>query len=131
MFFLSNILYCQSLNSAVNGTNEIDTNKLYPAYWLDIEPQFPGGKDSLINFIHQNVKLTKNQMEYEGIICVCITFDRDGLIRSYYVPGEAESFLFHPLFEELFNKFPKWEPGVINGIKVKTMICLPFIIQLM
>lgn len=69
-------------------------------------------------------------MEYEGIVCVCITFDQNGLIPSLFIPGETESLLFHSLFDELFKKIPKWEAGEINGIKVKTLVCFPFIVKM-
>lgn len=42
---------------ARNKTIEVDTNKIYPSYLVDKEPQFPGGKDSLMSYIHQNLKL--------------------------------------------------------------------------
>lgn len=69
-------------------------------------------------------------MEYEGIVCYCISFDQNGSIQSFFIPGETESFLFHSLFDELFKKIPKWEPGEINGVKVKTLVCMPFIFKL-
>ncbi|GEM_PF-4405778 len=108
---------------------DVDTNKIYPFYMLDKEPIFIGGKDSLQRFIEKNFKLTRKQMEYEGILCVCFTLSRFGEVIDYYIPGETETYLFTPIINNLVKKFPKWSAGEIDGIAVKSIICIPFFIR--
>lgn len=106
--------------------NEIDTNRVYEPYFLDQEPKFPGGNDSLRRFISHHAIKPKFQADYIGVICVSFIIDRNGIIQKVDVKGDPESSLFSDSFKELFEAMPKWKPGMIKKIKVKTRICLPF-----
>jgi hypothetical protein len=119
-------------NTNINKKNlfEIDTGHIYMSYMVDVEPKFPGDKDSIMNYIQKNFILQKYQLEYEGVVCVCFVVNMHGDIQDIYIPGNIEPTLFLNFFIDFFGKMPKWNAGSIKGIKVKTKMCMPFIIKL-
>jgi periplasmic protein TonB len=133
MVFSQN-LYSQ--NKQIDEFNRIksevvDTNHAYFSYELDVEPQFPGGNDSLRSFIkHNNIK-PKWGADYMGIVYIAFIVERDGSIQNIKVLGESEATLFTESVIEVFGKMPKWEAGRINGMKVKSRVCLPIRYRLM
>jgi periplasmic protein TonB len=102
-----------------NNSNAIDTNGCYLPYDLDVEPQFPGGNDSLRSFIKHNNIQPKWGADYMGIVYIAFIVERDGSIQNIRVLGESEVTLFSDSVKEVFGKMPKWEAGRINGMKVK------------
>ena len=126
-------LYCQNkLNSELNKYNSktIDTNRVYLPYNLDVEPQFPGGNDSLISFIkHNNIKPIKGA-DYDGIVYITFVVGRDGSVSNIKVIGAPEATLFSESVNEVFGKMPKWKAGSIKEMKVKSRVCLPIMYRL-
>lgn len=53
LIIIPNALFTQDISIGRIKTSVFDINRLYPYYLVDKEPQFPGGKDSLWNFINQ------------------------------------------------------------------------------
>jgi len=134
ILFISNSrsLYSQSIsnNKQIKNNEIIDTNKIYPSFKLTKQPYFPGGIDSLEKFIDSNLKFNSSQLEYEGILCICLTIDRDGEIIDFYIPGDIEPRLFNSTIKKIIEKSPKLTPGEIRGINVKSIICIPIFIKL-
>jgi hypothetical protein len=122
---------CQTtLNEIIkdSNTSKVDIHRLYSSYEIDIEPLFPGGRDSLRNFINLNFKLKMEKFDYQGTICLYYTIDTNGEVNSINVAGQTEDFLFGENLRNLCKKMPKWFPGKIKGVNVKTVVSIPFII---
>ncbi len=129
IFFVTlSLAYSQDSNGQKIEEIPVDTNRLYSSYEVEIEPKFPAGKDSLSSFIRENFKLTRNDWEFEGIVCLCFTINRQGKIVNHFIPGGSG--LFESAFENLIQKMPNWIPGKKKGIAVKTIICYPLMIKL-
>jgi len=107
----------------------IDTTKIYSYFLVEKKPDFPGGNDSLKKFLDKNLHYNRIQMEYIGIVCVTFNVDAQGNLSKITILGETENKLFYETFHQLFLKMPRWEPGSIKGVKVKTLISIPFILS--
>jgi len=132
MLFSQN-LFCQNkLNGELNKNNSktIDTNYVYASNDLDVEPQYPGGNDSLRSFImHGNIQPLWGA-DYEGTVNITFIVDRDGSVKDIKVIGEPEATLFSDCVKNVFGKMPKWKAGSMNGMKVKSRVCLPYVYRL-
>ena len=106
----------------------VDTSRVYEYYFTEHPPQFCGGNDSLASFIHNNFHIGQFSFDYSGIVTLCLVIDANGEIINSYIPGSVEQALFRRVFNDLIQKMPKWIPGKIRDVKVKTLVCLPFVI---
>jgi hypothetical protein len=126
-----NVLLPDNLK-AQDSTNykklDVDTNRIYPYYMVDSQPEFPGGGDSLKSFIRTNYSLLRSNIDYEGFLYLCIVIGLDGKIESVNIPEGNEPLFMNKGLKMIAYKMPTWSPGRIKGIKVKTLMCLPFVI---
>ncbi len=97
-----------------------------PFVFAEQMPQFPGGKDSLNLYLHNNVKYPNKalEMEIEGTVIVNFLINEDGEISQAKVTtgiggGCDEEAL------RVINKMPKWVPARQSGIAVPIYYLLP------
>ena len=79
---------------------------------IDIHPQFPGGEDSLYNFIYSNLRYPQEAIDngIEGRVFITFTVEKDGSITGIkllrdigYGCGEEAM--------RIVRMMPKWTPG--------------------
>lgn len=130
VILLLNSCLSQKENNEFNNyqiSESSEDNNVFPYYLLDEQPTFPGGKDTLKQFIYNNFKRNNAQMEFDGILCLCLFIDRNGQIYSFNILNETNVQLFDKTFDEFVKKMPRWKPGKFNGKPVKSVICLPIL----
>lgn len=93
---------------------------------VDDEPEFPGGIESLYQFIATNVKYPEAAKEKKvtGRALVSFIIEKDGSISNIgttHCPDES-------LCEEamrVVRAMPRWKPGRVKGKKVRVQYVLP------
>lgn len=106
-------------------------------------PQFPGGMDSLMVYIQKNQQCPKEMMEkgLTGRVMVQFVVEKDGSTSNIKVIKPMSSSLrdYDAEFAEkvgrlvddeavrLVKAMPKWEPGRMNGERVRVKYYLPIL----
>jgi TonB family protein len=93
---------------------------------VDEAPSFPGGLDSMNNFIMRGIKYPiealKNGMQ--GVVLVQFVVGEKGEITDIQIIKSV-----HPSLDEeailIIKKMPNWIPGVLKGEIVKCKFVLP------
>ena len=89
----------------------------------EIMPQFPGGQDSMMNYLRNNLIYPETQADYEGNVYVKFVINEDGSINNaQIVKGLAPAFDMEAL--RVVNQMPAWIPGKQNNVPVKTYFTL-------
>lgn len=102
-----------------------DTNKDSTAIYLtpEIMPQFPGGQDSLLNYLRTNLHYPLVDVEFEGNVYVKFIINENGIVSdAQIVKGLAPAFDMEAL--RVVNQMPAWIPGKQHNIPVKTYFTL-------
>lgn len=92
----------------------------------ELQAQFPGGKDSLFRFINRNFRYpTQAAAEnIQGVVKVKFTINTDGALEDIKVVNSV-----HPILDNealrLVKLMPRWQPGIMDGKKVKSFFVLP------
>ncbi|MBI1835767.1 MAG: energy transducer TonB [Flavobacteriia bacterium] len=96
---------------------------------VDMEAEFPGGKEALIQFIQQNLIYPQNAKEEEiqGKSYVRIIVNQDGsispeikVLKGVVACPECDQEAIR-----IVKLMPKWKPGQINGKIVRSYYILP------
>ena len=96
------------------------------------QPQYPGGKEGLMNYMMTNLKYPKalEKAGSEGKVFVKFVVAKNGVVKDVAV---ARSSGFEALDEEavrVINNMQNWEPGTREGKKVDTKMTLPIVFKL-
>jgi hypothetical protein len=126
------ILSSCSSNEFSNKIKNVETNKTYTMFEVDKMPMFPGGNDSIIYFINSHNKELNEvyQIDFSGYVYFSFVIDKEGNLKYFELLGTDPMGVFSKNFGIIFNKMPKWKPGEINGVKVNTLICYPYLFVL-
>jgi len=90
----------------------------------EIMPQFPGGLTSLKTFIKENLEYPSGSECYEGTVFVGFVVNEHGSLTDInVVKGVCD--LCDKNSIEICRKMPRWIPGEMNNIPVKTKMILP------
>ena len=87
-------------------------------------PQFPGGYDSLLFYINQNLQLPQDASEIEGRVIVRFVVTETGeignieILRSLYPSCDREVI-------RVIKSLPRWIPGTQDGKNVSVWQTLP------
>jgi len=115
---------------SIPATNKTKDNVFqYP----DKMPEFKGGIDSLNRFINQQLNYPKweRKKKIEGKVIARFIIDEKGKIKApeitRSVPGSKN---FNKEVIRILKKMPAWNPGMNEGINVKTEFHLPFTFKL-
>jgi len=87
----------------------------------DVLPQYPGGRDALLDFLQDNVKYPESCVigDLSGRVVVRFVVDEEGKISS---PEVIKDELGCRAAEEalrVMKNMPRWKPGLKDGIPVK------------
>ena len=97
---------------------------------VDRSPEFPGGNDNLVNFIHKNAHLPTTDVDsvITGKVLVEFIVEKDGSISNIKIRKGVG-----PRYDQectrLFGIMPKWAPGKIGSHKVRTLMMIPITIS--
>jgi TonB family protein len=115
---LTNLGNCQSVNSNNSVKHEIKA--------FDIEPEFPGGSDSLISFVKSKAIFPK-ELEDENIVgrvYVQFAIDTNGTICDIELLRGINEIL-DSIAIEIVKNMPNWSPAYYKGKPVESIWTLP------
>ena len=98
---------------------------------VDKNPEFPGGKKALTEFIVNSIKYPKVAQEcgIEGKVLVDFFINVDGSISNIKL-SQGVSTSINKEALRIVSSFPKWNPGIYKGNAVCVLRTLPIIFQL-
>jgi TonB family protein len=93
---------------------------------VDEHPEFPGGFNSMMQFIRQNLRypLSARQQGIEGTVYVAFIVEKDGrvsnvsIVRGISADADAEA-------ARVVQQSPPWVPGKLNHQPVRVKFVLP------
>ena len=88
----------------------VDTNEVLSIDPIQIDPQFPGGSDSMYSFIARNYRLPHKNDGVKGTIWVRFVVERDGTVSNVKVlRGLNKEYDEEAL--RVVRMMPRWTPG--------------------
>ena len=98
---------------------------------VDKSPEFPGGNDGLVHFIHNNAHLpsvSSLDSMVTGKILVEFIVETDGSLSNIKIlKGVGER--YDQECCRLFGRMPRWSPGKIGNNNVRTLMMIPISIS--
>lgn len=93
--------------------------------YVDLMPEFPGGIDSMKNFVKGNLQWPQDDgANFSGTVFISLIVEPDGnltnkkIIRGIYGPADNEAL-------KLIDKMPKWIVGKCIGKAVPVRVFVP------
>lgn len=123
------------LNDAQNSNAQVDPYTepviIYQSENIQVQPQFPGGKNTMNTFIAKNFILSKEMIdnEMERILFVSFIVDENGRLSDSKVLRDDILVTAKEEAINLVKKMPNWIPGEHNGKKVKCYFTIPIYIN--
>ena len=113
--------FCHAVNAQQPAA--IKSDSVYK--FVDVNPAFPGGQDSLVAFISRNIIYPEKARKDSTVGQVIVQFvvDEKGnvidpkILKSLSPECDAEVI-------RVLMKMPSWHPGKIKGKKVKSLFTL-------
>lgn len=107
------------------------TTTVYEYNSVDIAPNFPGGKLSMMRYINRERRYPAAAYEagIEGRVTCGFVVLADGSIRDVSVLKSAYPSLDAEAVR-LVENMPRWDPGIVDGIKVAVYCVLPIAFRL-
>jgi hypothetical protein len=129
----------QQINELKNaiGPKYVDINihdnkigKAYTTTEVSEKPNFPGGMDAFYKFVGENYKISPEaaEIKLKGKVYVTFMVEKDGSLSELTILrdigyGTGEEAI------RVLKLCPKWIPGKVNNIPVKTLYSLPITIK--
>jgi TonB family protein len=112
-----------------DDTTVINNDK-YIWRYVDIYPEYPGGREALLKFISKHAKYPQEAKEnnWQGDVDISFVVEKDGSVTNV----EIRSGCGHPILDEealrVAKLMPKWKPGELKGktVRVKKRIPVTF-----
>jgi hypothetical protein len=94
----------------------------------DIPASFPGGDDAFENYIKKNLYTTADAKAagFTGAVTMKFTINEKGKAESFFVYNDL-GYGCGEQVEKLLSEMPVWQPGIINGKKIKSTFSKSFI----
>ncbi len=90
--------------------------------WSMKSPEFPGGQDSLMQFIIKNIEYP-HHLCVQGTAYAGFIVNKDGRLSDFRMILENND--FDPSVKKLYEKFPNWEPGICQGKPIDAFVIVP------
>ncbi len=125
LFILLTTLF-QRIASAQQNVNPESTIDDPASQHDEVMPEFPGGFDSLMKYLKENIVYPKLALEnkIEGLVEVTFTIDIDGSISNIKV-RKSLGFGCDEEAMRVIRRMPRWKPGMINGKPVRVAYMIP------
>ena len=90
--------------------------------------EFPGGKEALISYLRENIRLPEYIKKGETHkVFVKFTLDTEGKVASYQILESPEDKFYILETLRVLDAMPAWKPTELFGKKVKTYYTLPIV----
>jgi protein TonB len=94
---------------------------------VDINPEFPGGKQEFGRFIGHNMHIPddiRSGGRSFGVVFIAFVVEKDGTLTNFKI---EKSYRSSADLEALrvIKKSPKWIPGKVSGQPCRTNVCVP------
>ena len=98
---------------------------------VDKMPEFKGGMDGLIQYLHKSIKYPKEseKANEEGKVFIEFVVEANGKISNAKVVKSSSDRLDTEALR-VINAMPKWKPGEKDGKKVNVKMVLPIVFKL-
>ena len=98
---------------------------------VDVEPEFPGGLDSLFRFIWQNTQYPQKAVRNNitGKVYVTFVIEKDGSVSNVEVLRGVHKLLDKEAVR-VTKLLPRWSPAMENGRPVRFRFNLPYVFVL-
>lgn len=95
---------------------------------VEQQAQFPGGQQALITWLEDNINCPERVKNSDSKVRVIVKFvvEKDGTVTNPEVVKGVDSEL-DKLAIELMEKMPRWIPGKMNGVPVRSYFILPIL----
>ena len=93
---------------------------------VEQQPEYPGGYDSMLEFLRQNVRYPEDARAQglEGTVYVSFIVEKDGAVTNpKVIRGVAPS--VDQEAHRVVEMFPKWQPGKQDGQPVRVRFVMP------
>jgi protein TonB len=96
--------------------------------FVEQQPEFPGGQDSLMSYLRRNIKYPQMEKEQnkQGTVYISFVIHKDGTISNVKAlkevagaPGLTKEAI------RVVNAMPIWTPGKMNGRPVNVQYTIP------
>ena len=98
---------------------------------IEVQPQFPGGDDSLYSFIYSNLRYPQEAIDngIEGRVYITFAIEKDGSITNVRILRDIGGGCGHEA-KRVLEMMPKWIPGKQNGKPVRVQYNIPITFKL-
>ena len=128
LVFIFLILLSCSLMALNNKISE-STNDTTVYSTVDKNANYPGGEKAMLQFIHAKMNYQKlNDNDVWGRIFVQFIVEKDGNLSNINITRSLDPFCDKEAMR-IVKIMPKWKPGKLNNINVRTKIEIPIIIK--
>ena len=110
-----------------NANNEANPQLMEaPEMEADELPEFPGGTDSLLDYLRKNIKYPAlcRENNVQGRVVVSFIIDTDGSITEAEVVRSVDPLLDAEALRTI-SQMPAWKPGKKNGNTVRVQYSVP------
>ncbi len=101
-----------------------DTNEIYMV--VEDSPQFPGGLQALLDYLHDNIKYPEScrRDSIKGRVIISFVVEKDGSINSAEIVKGVHELLDAEALR-VIGAMPKWKPGKQRGKTVRVKYAIP------
>lgn len=97
----------------------------------EVMPEFPGGTESLMKYLRDNIKYPQKALEegLSGRVIALFVVDRDGGIDNIEIL-KSTNLIFENEAIRVIKAMPKWKPGKDKGKTVRCRYVLPVVFRI-
>ena len=117
------LILCSVTVAAQNDTLDDDRSLVFGQ---EIDPEFPGGIDSLYGYLCRNLSYPAEAREQgiTGKVYVTFVIERDGSVADVRILRDIGGGCGEAVVEAVRN-MPRWKPATLRGKPIRTQFNLP------
>lgn len=128
LLFLTLLFFFIQTNYAQEKENHPNQNSIYSTVTMEVKPEFPGGQEELNKYIAKNYIIPSEVKNIRGRIYLNFIVEIDGSLTDIKVLRDL-GFGSGKEAIRILKDSPKWNPGQLNGVKVRSFFSLPISIN--
>ncbi len=117
------------ITSGVKADGTKTYKEVYEFDYVEVKPEFPGGRPSMIGYINENRRYPAEAYArgVEGRVTCSFVINTDGSVSNIMVLRGVEPSLNREAVR-LLSKMPLWSPGKMSGqtVPVRVICAVPF-----
>jgi protein TonB len=97
----------------------------------DVRPQFPGGDESRLKFLRQNIQYPEEAIrkKIQGVVMTSFIIERDGSVSNIRVISGIGGGCDEEAIR-VIRQMPRWEPARRNGKVVRIILKMPILFRI-